>query len=282
MNNNNNDMDAPTRPHRTVVIKLGGDVLEDPRRTEVARSLAAAVREGSRRFVVVHGGGAQVTALSGRLGLETRMVAGRRVTDAATIDVLQMVLAGKLNVDLCAGLQRVGVKCVGLHAGSGMIRARRRPPGVLSGAGPDPVDLGLVGDVIGFDLEVLELLWAAARVPVLSCLGLSAEGAVLNINADLAASQLAAVLRAESLLAVTAVGGVRRDKDDPTTRIGRMTVAEAKAAITSGVVQGGMIPKLEEAFVPLAAGVGSVQILGPGEIASGLRAPGTAGTVLVP
>lgn len=276
--------DIPTRPTRTVVIKLGGDVLEDPRRADVTRSIAAAVADGRQRFVLVHGGGAQVTALSARLGLETKMIAGRRVTDGATVDVLQMVLAGKLNVDLCSALLRAGVAAVGLHAGSGVIRARRRPPGVLSGAGPDPVDLGLVGDVTRFDLELLEILWNAGRVPVLYCLGLGDggehHGHVLNINADLASSQLAAALHAETLLAVTAVGGVRRDKDDPSTRIGRMTVAEARQAIADGIVQGGMIPKLEEAFVPLAAGVKSVQIVGPAEIAAGLKAPGTVGTVL--
>lgn len=271
---------------RAVVVKLGGDVLEDPRRAAVATSLAEAARaHAARRFVVVHGGGAQVTALSAKLGLPTTMVAGRRVTDAATIDVLEYVLCGKLNVDLCMALRRAGVDAVGLHAGSGVIRARRRPPGILSGAGPEPVDLGLVGDVTGFDLPLLEALWDAGRVPVLSCIGLGGDQGqegLLNINADLASSQLAVALTAESLLAVTAVGGVRRDKDDPSTRIPRLTIAEAQAAIASGVIQGGMIPKVEEAFAPLRAGVGAVQVLGPGELAAALATPGSVGTLLVP
>jgi acetylglutamate kinase len=132
-----------------VVVKLGGDVLEDPARAEVARSLRAALDAAPARFVVVHGGGAQVTALSSRLGLETRQVGGRRITDAPTLEVLQMVVAGRLNVELCAALRRQGARAVGLHAGSGVIRARRRPPRVVSGGGPDPVDFGLVGDVTG-------------------------------------------------------------------------------------------------------------------------------------
>jgi acetylglutamate kinase len=183
-------------------------------------------------------------------------------------------------VELCAALQARGVRAVGLHAGSGILRARKRPPRVISGAGPEPIDLGLVGDVVSFDLPLLEALWAASRVPVLSSLGLEG-GAVLNLNADLAASQLAAVLQATSLLAVTAVGGVRRVKDDPATRIDRLTVDEARAAIASGVVQGGMIPKLEEAFVPLEAGVARVQIVAPAELAAAVRDPGSAGTLLV-
>jgi len=265
----------------TIVVKLGGDVLEGAALASVAESLRELVTETPHALAVVHGGGAQVTALAGRLGIETRMVGGRRITDAAALDVLQMVVAGKLNVELCAALQGRGVQAVGLHAGSGVLRARRRPPRVISGAGPEPIDMGLVGDVVGFDLPLLEALWAAGRVPVMSSLGLEG-GAVLNLNADLVASQLAATLKAGSLVAVTAVGGVRRDKDDPASRIGRLTVAEARRAIADGIVQGGMIPKLEEAFVPLEAGVARVQIVAPGEIAAAVRQPGSVGTLLLP
>jgi acetylglutamate kinase len=270
----------PSRVPETIVIKLGGDVLEGAALGAVADSLQAIVTETAHALAIVHGGGTQVTALSERLGLPTRMVGGRRITDAAALEVLQMVVAGKLNVELCAALQARGVRAVGLHAGSGVLRARKRPPRVMSGAGPDPIDMGLVGDVVGFDLPLLEALWAASRLPVLSSLGLEG-GAVLNLNADLVASQLAATLEASSLIAVTAVGGVRRDKDDPATRIGRLTVSEARAAIASGVVHGGMIPKLEEAFVPLEAGVERVQIVAPQELASAVRDPGSAGTMLV-
>jgi acetylglutamate kinase len=264
----------------TIVVKLGGDVLEGAALASVADSLRAIVTDTPHALAIVHGGGAQVTALAGRLGVETRMVGGRRITDAAALDVLQMVVAGKLNVELCAALQARGVRAVGLHAGSGVLRARRRPPRVLSGAGPEPIDMGLVGDVVGFDLPLLEALWAASRVPVMSSLGLEG-GAVLNLNADLVASQLAISLHASSLIAVTAVGGVRRDKDDPGSRIGRLTVAEARRAIADGTVQGGMIPKLEEAFAPLEAGVSRVQIVAPGEIATAVQDPGRAGTLLV-
>jgi acetylglutamate kinase len=264
----------------TVVVKLGGDVLEGDALAAVATSIATIVQETPHALAIVHGGGAQVTALATRLGLETRQVAGRRITDAPTLDVLEMVIAGKLNVELCAALQASGVRAVGLHAGTGVLRARRRPPRVISGAGPEPVDLGLVGDVVSFDLPLLEALWAASRVPVLSSLGLEG-GTVLNLNADLVASQLAATLRASTLVAVTAVGGVRRDKDDPATRIARLTIAEARAAIAAGTVKGGMIPKLEEAFVPLEAGVRRVQIVAPAEIAAAVREPGSAGTLLV-
>jgi acetylglutamate kinase len=291
----------------TAVIKLGGDVLEDPARGEVARGVARG-REaagGARisrvgagelaspepiagglgpsqglRLLLVHGGGAQVTALSGRLGVETKMVGGRRITDAPTLEVLEMVVAGRLNVELCAALRGLGVRAVGLHAGSGVLRARKRPPRVISGGGPDPIDFGLVGDVVGIDRPLLDALWAAGYLPVVSCLGLSEEGQVLNLNADLAASQMAAALEADTLVAVTAVGGVRRDPKDPATRLATLTVAEGRAAIASGVVTGGMIPKLEEAFTAIAAGVRSVQVVGATEIAEALTTPGTVGSYI--
>jgi acetylglutamate kinase len=266
------------------VVKLGGDVLEDPARAEVARGVARG-SGGESQLLIVHGGGAQVTALSSRLGIKSQMVGGRRITDAPTLEVLEMVVAGRLNVELCAALRAQQVKAVGLHAGSGVLRARRRPPRVVSGGGPDPIDFGLVGDVTGIDRPLLDALWAGGYLPVVSCLGLSEKGEVpgqvLNLNADLAASQMAAALEAQTLVAVTAVGGVRRDPGDPSTRLPELTVAQARAAIAEGVVTGGMIPKLEEACAAIAAGVRSVQIVGPSEIAAALTAPGTVGTRLI-
>jgi acetylglutamate kinase len=268
---------------RTVVVKLGGDTLEGAPLTQVARSLCAIGQRklAQDRLVIVHGGGAQVTALATSLGIRTQMAGGRRITDAPMLEVLEMVVAGRLNVALCAALRREKVPAVGLHAGSGVIRAQRRPPRIVSGGGSVPIDFGLVGDVVGFDHTLLEALWKGGYLPTLSCLGLSEAGEVLNLNADLAASQLAAALTAQALLAVTAVGGVRRDADDPTTRIARLTVAEAHAAIAAGTVRGGMIPKLEEACAAIAAGVERVQIVGPGELAAALDAPDSVGTLLV-
>jgi acetylglutamate kinase len=283
-----------------VVVKLGGEVLGAPLLAEVAADLARACSAGRAgeghdghgpgegagvaraRFVVVHGGGPQATALSQRLGIAPRIVGGRRVTDAATLEVIKMVVAGQLNVDLVAALRAAGLRAVGLHGASGLVRASRRPPRVVSGGGPDPVDLGAVGDVEGFDLALLATLADAGYLPVIAGIGVSARGDVLNINADVVASQLAAAIGASALVAVTGVGGVRRDATDAATRIPRLSVSQARAAIGDGTVRGGMIPKLEEAFAPLAAGVGAVHVVGPGEIAASLAAPGSVGTLLLP
>ncbi len=230
----------------------------------------------------MHGGGPQTTELSRRLGIEPQLVGGRRITDEASLDVVKMVVAGRLNVDLVAALRAAGVPAVGLSGSSGVVRAHRRPPRVVSGSGGAGGRLRSGRRRRGDSTcALLDALDAGGYLPVVACLGADAGGMTLNINADVVASQLAAAVGAAALVACTAVGGVRRDKDDPATRIPRLTVAEARAAIADGVVQGGMIPKLEEAFAPLAAGVGAVHIVAPAEIAASLAAPGSVGTLLV-
>jgi acetylglutamate kinase len=266
-----------------IVVKIGGEVVGSGE----AKSLAADLRvlvDGGAKIAIVHGGGPQATALQKQLGIETKQVAGRRVTDLATLDVMKMAVAGKLNVDLCATLQAAGVPAVGLHGASGLVvRAVKRPPKVYAGAGPDPVDLGLVGDVVGFNTQLLDALWAAKFVPVIACLGADAEGGVYNINADMVGNQLAAALKAERLFLVTSTPGVLRDVTDPSSRIGALTPAEARRAIADGTVTGGMIPKLEEALSVVDQGVGAIHILGKlgaGDLVRAVREPGSVGTTI--
>jgi acetylglutamate kinase len=188
---------------QTIVVKIGGEVVGSGEAAVLAADLHALV-DGGGRVAIVHGGGPQATELSKKLGIVTTQVAGRRVTDAATLDVMKMIVAGKLNVDLCAALQAAGVSAVGLHGASALVvRAVKRPAKVYAGAGDAPVDMGLVGDVVGFNIELLELLWRAGHVPVIACLGADAHGGVFNINADMVGNQLAAALHAERLFLVT-------------------------------------------------------------------------------
>jgi acetylglutamate kinase len=270
---------------RPLVVKIGGEVAGSGEAPLLAADLRVLVDSGAR-VAIVHGGGPQATDLQKRLGIETRQVAGRRVTDAATLDVMKMVLAGKINVDLCAALTAAGVAAVGLHGASAqVVRATRRPPKVYAGGGPDPVDLGLVGDVTGFHLPLLETLWSAGYTPVIACLGADAQGGVYNINADIVGNQLAAALHADRLFLVTSAPGVLRDVNDPGSRLTQLTCAEARAAIADGVVTGGMIPKLEEAMAVLGQGVGAIHILGrlgAGDLVRAVREPGSVGTTLLP
>jgi acetylglutamate kinase len=267
-----------------IVIKIGGEVVGSGEAAVLAADIRI-LKDGGAKLAIVHGGGPQATALQKQLGLPTTQVAGRRVTDAATLDVMKMVVAGKLNVDLCATLAAAGVSGVGLHGASGLVvRAVKRPPKVYSGAGPDPVDLGLVGDVVGFNLALLDTLATAGHVPVIACLGADAEGGVFNINADTVGNQLAAAVKAERLFLVTSTPGVLRDVNDPASRLAKLTVAEAQQAIANKVVTGGMIAKLEEAIAVLDQGVGAIHILGKlavGDLVRAVREPGSVGTTLV-
>lgn len=269
----------------TLIVKIGGEVIGSGEAALLAADLRVLV-DGGAKIAIVHGGGPQATALQKKLGIETVQIAGRRVTDAATLDVMKMVLAGKLNVDLCAALTAAGISAVGLHGASGqVVRAVRRPPKVYAGAGDTPVDMGFVGDVTGFNLALLETLWSAGHVPVIACLGADAAGGVYNINADMVGNQLAAAIKAERLFLVTSAPGVLKNIDDPSSRIPKLTRAEAKQAIADGVVTGGMIPKLEEAMAVVDQGVGAIHILGKlaaGDLVRAVREPGAVGTTLLP
>jgi acetylglutamate kinase len=260
-----------------IVVKLGGEVVDGPGLADIARDLAALEKAG-HRLVVTHGGGPQATSLQKRLGIEPKLVGGRRVTDDATLAIMKMTIAGQVNVDLCSRLRQAGVRSLGLHD---LVQAHKRPPRVVSGGGDEPIDFGHVGDIDGFDLPLLQLLLDRGYVPVLACLGHGSDGAIYNINADIVANQLAAALTADALVLVTGAPGVLRDVKDASTRIPRLTIEDGRRAIEDGTVSGGMIPKLEESFAALEAGARAIFIVA-GEVARAINDPGSVGTVLVP
>jgi len=267
-----------------VVVKLGGEVVQGPHMAAIAADIAE-LRGSGTPVVVVHGGGPQATELQKRLGQTPKIVGGRRITDEDTLDVMKMTVAGKVNVDLCAALVAAGGKPVGLHgASANTVLATRRPPKVVSGGGPDPIDFGFVGDVVGVNADLIALLTNAGYVPVLACLGADDKGGLFNINADAVANQVAIRLDARALVLVTDVPAVLRDVADPASRIERLTMAEGKRAIEEGVVTKGMIPKLEESFAAIAQGVKAVHIVGRlerGDLTKAVQSPGAVGTLLV-
>jgi len=273
---------------RTSVVKVGGELLDEQHLVELS-SIARDVRrllDSGRRLVFVHGGGPQTTALQRALGQEPKIVGGRRITDAAALDVLNMVVGGKLNIDLCTALRASGVDALGLNGVSGgAIGCVKRPPRVVTGGGDQPVDFGFVGDVVSVNSALLALLVENGFTPVLACIGGDEQGRAFNINADMVASQLAAKLPAERLLMITGTSGVLRDVKDPSSRIARMTIAEARSAIADESVKGGMIAKLEEAIEAIDRGVAEVQILGKlgdGDLVRAFETPGSIGTIMVP
>ena len=262
---------------RCLVVKFGGETVSSPDLPAIACDLRTLANDGFA-LVVSHGGGPQATALSKRLGLEPRIVGGRRITDDATLEVMKLVIAGQTNVDLSAQLRAVGLRPIGLHD---VVRATKRPPRLVTGGGDEPIDFGHVGDVTGFDVGLLVRLFDAGYVPVIACLGHDDAGQVFNINADVVANQLAGALQADALVLLTNTNGVLQDVNDPSSRISRLTVSEAQRAIEAGTISSGMIPKLEESLAALSLGTRAI-VITQGEVARALRSPGSVGTVLVP
>ena len=283
--NVDNDTNGPV-----AVLKFGGDVVADTAKLVAVMREVAALTEAGWRFLICHGGNPQANSLTQRLNLEKKQIGGRRITDAATLQVMKQVLAGECNVDVVAAGTAVGLQAVGISGTSaGTVTAIRRPPKVFSGCGPDPVDFGFVGEITDIKPQLIQHLWEGGFTPILNTLATSsaADGdagvcQVYNINADTVSSAIAAHIKAQHLFLMTAVPGVLRDKDDPSTRIPSLTEREARQAITDGVVVGGMIPKIEEALKNLSLGIGAIHILGAesGALQGEAEQPGSRGTVL--
>ncbi len=266
------------------VIKVGGEAVADPAVRAVVAADLATLQE-SASVVVVHGGGLQATALAERLGVERNVIAGRRITDDATLEVMKMAVAGTAGTDLAAALHAAGARALPTTGVAGLIRAAKRPPRVVAGGGDAPIDFGHVGDVVDVDTARLGYLLGAGLMPVIGCLASDEAGAVYNINADIIATRVAHALAAPLIL-LTGAPGVLADPDDPATRLMRLTPPEFAARIEDGTIRGGMLPKLEESFRTLAAGAVPVILIlpadQPGAIAKALANPGSIGTALLP
>jgi acetylglutamate kinase len=277
------------RPHRQdcFVLKLGGRPLSDPEVLDnLALDLALLVREGIR-LVVVHGGGPQLSELSSRLGLETRKINGRRVTDKETLKLAKMVFSGEISTDVVAALRRHGVSGIGLSGVDGnLIDARRRLPVELldmETTRTERIDYGYVGDIVGVDTSALDVLLDQGFVPVVSSLGADADGEVLNINADTVASELAIALGARKLILMSDVPGLLADIADENSRIPELTVDEARDLMASGVIVNGMLPKIGNAIRAVEAGTPYVHLIDghtPHALLDEVTQPGSHGTLL--
>jgi acetylglutamate kinase len=236
---------------KVIVVKYGGAAMDT---VGLAASFAediALLQSAGITAVVVHGGGPQVTHVSERLGIETTFVDGLRVTDAETLDVATMVLAGKLNTDVVASLVTGGVRAVGLSGvDGGLLLARKQ-------SGPD---LGFVGEVVHVNASVLRTLTDQRFVPVVASIAVDeTTGQAYNVNADVVASQLAIELGAEKLVYINDVPGVIGPDGD---LLSELSASQGEALLAQpGVVAGGMIPKLESAVAAVRAGVGRVHLV---------------------
>jgi len=246
---------------RTFVIKSSGSILETPGALDgLVRQVNVLTAVGIR-VVLVHGGGPQTTALSKRLGLEPRMVEGRRVTDDPTLAATIMSLNGTVATAFLAACRREGLPAVALSGvAADVLVATRRPPV----ARPDgsTVDFGNVGDLQAVNPTVLKRLLDAGLVPVLSPLAADAAGNVLNVNADTVASAVAGALHAEKLILLTPSGGLLKNPDDPHSLLDVVDLPELDELEAAGVVRNGMRPKVKAARDALARGVVRVHLVG--------------------
>ncbi|MEO8295207.1 MAG: acetylglutamate kinase [Gemmatimonadota bacterium] len=246
------------------VLKLGGEVLADASVLDHVAGQIALLSSLGIRLVVVHGGGPQATALSRRMGLEPRIVNGRRVTDDAALEVAKMVYAGSLNVDLLSALRSHEVQAVGLSGvDADLLTAHRRPPvSVMNENGiSEEVDFGNVGDIDRVDARVLLTLLDARFVPVVASLAGDADGRVYNVNGDTVAEALAVALRAQKLIFLTGAPGVLRDRNDPSTLVAFADPEELAALVASGALAGGMLPKVEACIRAATSGVERTHIV---------------------
>jgi acetylglutamate kinase len=246
------------------VVKLGGDVLSDNEVLDHVAAQLALLHSLSIRLVVVHGGGPQASALMRRLGQEPVIVAGRRVTDDAALEVAKMVYPGLLSTELLSALRRHQVQGVGVSGvDADLITAHRRPPGTVTADDGTSrvVDYGHVGDIDQVDPRVLLTLVEARFVPVVASLAGDGEGHVFNVNADTVAETLAIALRAQKLIFLTGAPGVLRDRSDPSSLVTFADPDDLEALLKTGAVAGGMRPKVEACIRAATGGVERTHII---------------------
>lgn len=236
---------------KIVVIKYGGNAMtSESLKLQVMEDIVL-LRLVGVNVVLVHGGGPEINALMDRLGKKPEFVDGLRVTDQETIDIVQMVLAGKVNKSLVGLLEQNGGRAVGLSGlDDKLIQAKFKDP-----------RLGLVGEITKINPECVLDLLAKNYIPVISTIASGENGETFNINGDTAAAYIAGALHAERLIMMTDIAGILRDPKDPATLIPEITVAEAQALKDSGVITGGMIPKADCCIKAITEGVNKVIIM---------------------
>lgn len=237
--------------NKIVVIKYGGNAMINEELKDAVMGDIALLSLIGIKVVLVHGGGPEITDMLNKVGKKSEFVDGLRVTDKETADIVQMVLAGKVNKSLVALLGRLGCKAVGLcGADNHLITAEAKDE-----------RLGYVGEITGINPEPILDLLNLGYIPVVSTTGCDADGNVYNINADTAAAKIAGVLNAASFISMTDIAGLLRDKDDPSTLIPKVYVSDIPQLINEGIISGGMIPKIECCREAIRRGVEKVFII---------------------
>jgi acetylglutamate kinase len=234
-----------------VVVKIGGRTLADPGAADLLNADIFMLHALGVRPIVVHGGGPQITEWMERVGLSPAFNNGHRVTDALTLDVVRMVLVGKINREIVAGINRNGAIALGLSGeDGGLLQVERRHP-----------DLGYVGDVTSVNPMLIERLLAEDLVPVIATIGVDHHGQAYNVNADMGAAAIASAVGARKLIYLTDVDGVLGDVNDPSSVFSEVDVSRLETLLAEGAIHEGMIPKVEGCIQAVGGGVGSAHVL---------------------
>ncbi|MBP3414087.1 MAG: acetylglutamate kinase [Clostridia bacterium] len=238
---------------RTVVIKYGGNAMINEELKQTVMSDIVLLEQVGIHVVLVHGGGPEISDMLKRLGKESRFVGGMRYTDEETVEVVQMVLAGKINKALVQLLSQNNVRALGLCGlDGGMIKAKKLEA---------EEDLGFVGDITEIDPQIIQDAIDRGYTPVISTVAGGENGEVYNINADIAAAEIAAKLGAVKLILMTDIVGLLRDRNDPSTVIPEISVSEVPLLKSQGIIQGGMIPKVDCCVEAIRRGVERANII---------------------
>ena len=240
---------------KILVIKYGGNAMTNKELKDAVMTDIALLSQIGVKVVLVHGGGPEINDMLGRLGIESRFVNGLRYTDAETIDVVKMVLAGKVNKELVQLLAHHNGSAVGLCGIDGeMLTAERMTT-------EDGQDLGFVGEITEVNTKPILDALANGNVPVIATVATDKDGNTYNINADTAAARIAAELGAENLILMTDIAGLLRDKDDPSTLISEVNVSDVPFLKRQGIISGGMIPKIDCCVEAVRRGVNKTVII---------------------
>ncbi len=247
---------------RTVVVKYGGHAMLNEELKEAVLTDAVLMKYVGMHPVIVHGGGPEISKMLGRLGVESRFVGGLRVTDEETMEVVEMVLAGKINKEIVARLNRIGGRAVGLCGkDADLFLAVKKYRRVKGASGEETVDIGLVGEIAEVNPGIVQTVIAQGYIPVVAPVAAGYGGESYNINADYAAGRLAAALGADKLIILTDVEGILADRRDPSSLISVLKAADVPRLIEEGKIDGGMIPKVECCLDALAGGVRTTHII---------------------
>ncbi len=248
---------------KIIVIKYGGHAMLNNELKRAILSDIVLMKFVGINPVIVHGGGPEITEISKKLGLKPEFVRGLRITDKATIEIVSMVLAGKINKEIVSLINQIGGKTCGISGADGSLfytvkkRAKISNPNGLI----EELELGYVGEIKRVNPEIVFLLIKEGYIPVIAPLGVGDDGEIYNINADTASGELAVSLKAEKLILLTDVEGVLKNREDKNSLISILKVDEAKKLIEEGIVEGGMIPKIECCINALKGGVASAHII---------------------